>query len=158
MSSVGKLGREMATRRERIRAQKRMMMPGRKRARAGMTMVGEQGPWTSWLEWGHDLYRLTHCQWCNWVVVTVGMGQPRLGVPPPYVIALPSFSFPNLLQTMHEHRGKLRHTTAEGGANIIGQREKLKGYREQINFAAIGENKFEISRSLLQLPSELRRS
>jgi hypothetical protein len=47
MSSVGRLGREMATRRERMKAQKRRMTLGRKKARAAMTMVSDQEPWTS---------------------------------------------------------------------------------------------------------------
>jgi hypothetical protein len=51
MSRVGRLGREMATRRERMKAQKRRKMPGRKKARAAMmSMVSDQEtrePWTS---------------------------------------------------------------------------------------------------------------
>ena len=49
MSRVGKSGREMVTRSERMKAQKRMKMPGRKKARAAMTVVNEQEPWTTWL-------------------------------------------------------------------------------------------------------------
>jgi hypothetical protein len=44
MSRVGRLGMETATRRERMKAQKRRMKPGRKKARAAMTMVSEQEP------------------------------------------------------------------------------------------------------------------
>jgi hypothetical protein len=51
MSRVGRLGTETATRRERMKAQKRRMKPGRKKARAAMTMVSDQEPWTSCLEW-----------------------------------------------------------------------------------------------------------
>lgn len=71
MSSVGKLGRETATRRERIKAQKRRTVPGMKKARAAMTVVSDQEPWTS-SRVGHDLYGWralqvvplgqTHCQ------------------------------------------------------------------------------------------------
>jgi hypothetical protein len=32
-----------------MKAQKRMKMPGRKKARAAMTVVNEQEPWISWL-------------------------------------------------------------------------------------------------------------
>jgi hypothetical protein len=45
-------GREMATRSERMKAQKRRTMPGRKKARAAMRVVSDQEPWTSCLEQG----------------------------------------------------------------------------------------------------------
>jgi hypothetical protein len=51
-SRAGKSGREMATRRERMKAHKRRTMPGRKKARAAMTVVNDQEPWTPCLEQG----------------------------------------------------------------------------------------------------------
>ena len=71
MSIVGKLGREMATRRERMKAQKRRKMPGRKKARAAMSMVSDQrdqGAVYIVLKWG-TIYTLTvfdriASEWC----------------------------------------------------------------------------------------------
>jgi hypothetical protein len=57
MSRVGKLGSEMATSRERVKAQKRSTMSGTKKTRAAMTVVSDQEPRTSFPE-GAKIYTI----------------------------------------------------------------------------------------------------
>jgi len=54
-------------------------------------------------------------------------------------------------KTMLAQRRKLCRTTAKEGDNIVGHLDKLKKYRDRINFAAVGDKRFEISDSFFNV-------